>query len=174
MRRSVAFVVGTLAGTSLLVAAKFGTRPPDATAASGVTTAVVGGAVAVGGTPAAVTQPSERASASPAHKTSAPKPKPTRPPAPTGPSDGTYKASAPVSGGRYGTLSMTVTISDHKIASVSANESGPTEPNCYRSACPRLTAEALRAQSANISAVSGATYTSAAYRAALQAVLRAA
>ncbi|HEU0241712.1 MAG TPA: FMN-binding protein [Micromonosporaceae bacterium] len=198
MRRSVAFVLGTLTGTSLLVGAKFGTHAHGSAAGgdSAAAAVVAGGAVVTGGSkapaptasghpakPGASVTPGGRPSGTPTgttpapgHTTSKPTPKPTPTPTPTqtGPADGTYKASASVDGGHYGTLSMTVTISGHRITAVSASESNPTESKCYRSACPKLTSEALSAQSAKIAAVSGATYTSSAYKSALQAVLNAA
>lgn len=171
MRRAAAVVLGTLTGTTLLVAAKLGTPGTDPAASddTGATAVVVGGPTATGH-PAP--KPSVRPTARPSGRPS-PSSRPTASPSPTpgGPADGRYTASAPVDHGRYGTLSMTVTVSGHRIASVAASETGPTEPRCYHGACPTLTSEALAAQSARVNSVSGATYTSAAYRSALQAVL---
>ena len=71
------------------------------------------------------------------------------------------------------TLSMSVTISGGKIASISASEDGG-ETNCYHNACNTLKPEALQAQSANIASVSGATYSSEAFKTTLQAILNSA
>jgi len=189
--------LGTLSGTALIVGAKLGTHAPGSATGDDSAAAVVtgGGAVVTGGSKSGATpmgsqrpttsgtptagatttaRPTTGSTPTPGHTTSKPTPKPTPTPTQTGPTDGTYKASAQVRGGQYGTLSMTVTISGHKITNVSASETNPTESSCYRSACPKLTSEALTAQSANINAVSGATYTSNAYKSALQAVLNAA
>lgn len=185
MRRAVAIVLGTATGTALLVGAKLGNASSGAVALDGDA-----GGVVVSGSGAAGAQPSVgRSSPSgmatagtptsvpTAGKPSAPKFVPTAsrpaPTSPSGPKGGTYSGSAPVHGGRYGTLSMSVTISGGKIASISASENGG-ETNCYRSACNTLKPEALQAQSANISSVSGATYSSAAFKTTLQAVLNSA
>lgn len=170
MRRATAVVLGTLTGTALLVAAKLGNAPiADDAAAVDSGSAVVGG-----GGPTPSTGPSP----SPSRKPKAtPTPTATRTrtatPSPTktaGLKDGTYTAKAAVRGGRFGTLSMSVTIAGGKIETISASEDGG-ETNCYRGACRTLKPEALAAQSANVASVSGATYTSSAFRAALGAVL---
>jgi uncharacterized protein with FMN-binding domain len=168
MRRAAAVVLGTVTGTALLIGAKLGNSSSGADATSNDASAVV-----VSGTTAAPAK-TKAAAPTPAatgKKAATTKPKP--PPAPSGPKDGTYHASAPVSGGDYGTVSMTVTIAGAKITNITATESGG-ETNCYSNACTKLKPAALQAQSANISSVSGATYSSSAYKAALQAILNSA
>jgi uncharacterized protein with FMN-binding domain len=206
MRRATAVVLGTVAGTSLLVGAKLGNSGNEMAADD----SGAGPVVVAGGPGAAASGPGGKASG-PAGKgtakasgtpggspgatpttpgpgrttggptptgkptgtgkpTSTPHPTPTPTPTPSGPADGTYSASAQVGGGRHGTLSMTVTISGHRITAISATESGG-ETNCYHSVCPTLTSEALAAQSANINSVTNATQTSDAYRSSLQAIL---
>lgn len=86
--------------------------------------------------------------------------------------DGTYTGATQTY--RYGTLSVTVTVSGGKITQVSENVvgegSGRTEEiNSY--AVPELRQEVLSAQSGSISMVSGATFTSSAYQASLQSAL---
>jgi len=103
--------------------------------------------------------------------TSTPTATPTPKPTPTGPRDGAYKAS---SSERYGTLTLTVTISGHRITAITAAYNSGSPQYCTTKACPTLRSEALAAQSANIATVSGATYTSDAYKAALAAVLKSA
>jgi uncharacterized protein with FMN-binding domain len=181
MRRATAVILGTVTGTALLVGAKVGNASTGSAADDPSSVAVIDP-----GTGSAESSPSPsahgKASATPKASTtkrSTPSPTPTagktstKPAAPSGPKDGTYSASAAVKSGRYGTLSMTVTISGSKITKVSAHEDGG-ETNCYHSSCPKLISETLSAQSASISTVSGATYTSSAYKSALTAVLKSA
>ena len=77
----------------------------------------------------------------------------------------------------YGPVQVEVTIADKKITRVTVPQypSGSgrdAEINSY--AIPQLTEEVLSAQSANIDAVSGATYTSQGFQASLQSALDAA
>jgi len=181
MRRAAAVVLGTVTGTALMVGAKLGSSGMDAAGADDTGTAVVVGGPDVSTPPTSTGKPKPAGTPTtpapggsggptPTGKPTASKPHPTPTPTHSGPADGTYSASAAVRGGRFGTLSMTVTVSGHRITAISASENGG-EQQCYRSACPKLTTEALAAQSANINSVSGATYTSAAYRSSLQAIL---
>ena len=185
MRRATAVVLGTITGAGLLVGAKLGNSPSPASGAPVATVVAGPGGVALSGpstgpsgsapapsnrahTPA-IPAPSSRAAAPPTNsKPTAPsKPKPT----PTGPRDGTYKAS---SSERYGTLTLTVSISGSRITAISAAYDSRSPEYCTTMACPKLRSEALAAQSADIATVSGATYTSDAYKAALAAVLKSA
>ncbi len=75
---------------------------------------------------------------------------------------------------QYGEVQLKVTTSGGKITNVEAvqlpsGDGKSAEISSY--AEPQLRQSALTAQSANIDAVSGATYTSDGYRAALQAAL---
>jgi uncharacterized protein with FMN-binding domain len=190
LRRATAVVLGTITGAGLLVGAKVGNAPfaasgaATATAVSGRdgTTVIpppggsAGGsspavAPSTGGHASAKPSASARPTASSTRSTSKPTvtPKPT--PTATGPRDGTYKAS---SSERYGTLTLTVSISGHRITDITAAYESRTPEYCTTKACPKLRSEALTAQSANIATVSGATYTSDAYKAALAAVLKSA
>ena len=172
MRRTAAVVLGTVTGTALLVGAKLGTAAPGDSGDAAESAAVISGPTAA--PHPSTNAPTTRASAKPSTSHTTAKPaKTTAKPTPTGPKDGKYTAKSAVKSGRYGTLTMTVTISGQRISAISASEDGG-ETNCYHSACPKLTSEALTAQSASVATVSGATYTSDAYRPALAAVLKSA
>jgi uncharacterized protein with FMN-binding domain len=172
MRRTAAVVLGTVTGTALLVGAKLGTAAPGDSGDGAESAAVISGPTAA--PHPSTSAPTTRASAKPSTSHTTAKPaKTTAKPTPTGPKDGKYTAKSAVKSGRYGTLTMTVTISGQRITAVAASEDGG-ESRCYHSACPKLTSEALTAQSASVATVSGATYTSDAYRSALAAVLKSA
>ena len=186
MRRATAVVLGTVTGAGLLVGAKVGNAPfaPSGAATATVVAGPPGETARPGGptgesATAVAPSPSGHASARPTAHASAPSPKstskpsaaPTPKPTPAGPRDGTYKAS---SSERYGTLTLTVSISGHRITAIAAAYDSRSPEYCTTKACPTLRSEALAAQSANIATVSGATYTSDAYKAALNAVLKSA
>jgi FMN-binding domain len=74
----------------------------------------------------------------------------------------------------YGALDVKVTVSGTRITDVSVpslQTAEPTSQQISEQAIPILRSEALAAQGARIDAVSGATYTSAAYAQSLQAAL---
>jgi uncharacterized protein with FMN-binding domain len=76
----------------------------------------------------------------------------------------------------YGTLSVRVTVSGHRIAKVSiASLDDARDPRSQfidQQSIPLLEQEVLQAQSANIQGVSGASYTSAGFDQSLQGALR--
>jgi uncharacterized protein with FMN-binding domain len=75
---------------------------------------------------------------------------------------------------QYGDIELKVTMSGSKITSVSVARLNVTDPRSQeidQQAIPLLTQEVLSAQSANINAVSGASYTSQAYEQSLQSAL---
>lgn len=75
---------------------------------------------------------------------------------------------------RYGTAQVRVTVADGKITKIEALQLPGDEPRSVEissSAEPILQQEALAAQSAEIDAVSGATYTSDGYAQSLQSAL---
>ncbi|GGZ40672.1 FMN-binding protein [Streptomyces bluensis] len=88
--------------------------------------------------------------------------------------NGTYRG--PAARNDYGTVQTTITVSGGRITDVTAGF--PTTParsaQINNGAVPVLRQEALAAQSANIDAVSGATFTSASYKQSLQAAIDAA
>ena len=74
----------------------------------------------------------------------------------------------------YGVLDVKVTVSGTRITDISVpslQTAEPTSQQISEQAIPLLRSEALSAQGASIDAVSGATYTSAAYARSLQAAL---
>ncbi|HEX4819698.1 MAG TPA: FMN-binding protein [Acidimicrobiales bacterium] len=154
MRRAVPTLVATLAGLGLL--AGFRTSTGQAVAA-GPTSATVPPPTA-GATPPAGAPPSESSS--------------------TAPSTTAAGARRTVDGSditnRYGDVQVRVTLQDSKIIDVQAlalpnDRERSAEISDY--AGPRLRQEALRAQSANIDLLSGATYTSESYQQSLQSAL---
>ena len=75
---------------------------------------------------------------------------------------------------RYGPAQVKVTVTDGKITSIEAVQLQGNDPRSVQissSAEPVLQQEALSAQSADIDAVSGATYTSDSYAQSLQSAL---
>ncbi|MCW3041524.1 MAG: putative FMN-binding protein [Solirubrobacterales bacterium] len=86
----------------------------------------------------------------------------------------TKTVTSAVEANQYGNVQLKVTVSGGKITAVDAlqvpqNDGKSVEINNY--AVPLLQASALQAQSAQIDAVSGATYTSDSYQLALQSAL---
>jgi uncharacterized protein with FMN-binding domain len=178
MRRGILAVVGTVAGTALMLGAKLGTPPPSDPAAA----LADAGDPTPGGTPAAPastaspgSNPSKPAGPppSPGSRTTPP---PTTPP-PTRPAgglkDGSYSGSG-TSVQRYGyTLTVSITVSGGRITAgtVSCGSASGESRSICQGRSPKLVQETLAAQSANVATVSGATYTSAAYRVSLQSAI---
>ena len=190
MRRASAAIIGTLAGTALLVGAKLGTpshaadpdltagNVADGTAADPGSPAAAPAGSALPGQPAASGQPTPNGSgaaptpAAPgATKTTAAAPPPT---AAAGLKSGTFTGSGVQE--RYGTITVTITTSGGKITNLSATCGGcnSTSQSISSNAFTKLRSEALSAQSASVATVSGATYTSGAYKTSLQAAINAA
>jgi uncharacterized protein with FMN-binding domain len=74
----------------------------------------------------------------------------------------------------YGALDVTVTVQGGRITKISVpslQTAEPTSQQISQQAIPMLTSEVMSAQSLNVNAVSGATYTSDAYAQSLQAAL---
>lgn len=85
--------------------------------------------------------------------------------------DGTFTGAT--SSNRYGSVTVTVTISGGKITTVNAtaNANDNHSAQINSRAVPVLKSETLSAQSASISSVSGATYTTNSYLSSLQSAL---
>jgi len=189
MRRAAAAVLGTIFGTTLLVGAKVGTRPPadlDQVVAappanSTPDTPASSGAPAVSGSPTAIPSRSNGPSPAPTATKTASAPTPARSALPrsaappksggSGLRTGTYAGTA-VSH-KYGTVKVTITVASGRMTNATAayTASSQLSEKINSDAMPKLRSEALAAQSANIDTVSGATYTSGAYRSSLQAAL---
>lgn len=101
----------------------------------------------------------------------APAPAPAPAPA-SGAVDGTYTGST--ANTRYGTVQVAVTIAGGKISDVSAlklTDRGGQSVSISAQVAPILRDEVLAAQSANVSNVSGGTYTTDGYLTSLQSAL---
>lgn len=149
MRRAIPVLAATAGALALL--ANFHTSP----SATGV--AVPAGA---GATPPAAGDPTPT----------------TGPPAPAGssPAGATRTVDGPVVGTDYGDVQVRVTLAGSRITDVQAVQLPFDRSKSQRisaQAGPRLRSEALKAQSARIDSVSGATYTSAGYAKSLQGAL---
>jgi uncharacterized protein with FMN-binding domain len=172
MRRSTAAAVGTLTGAALIVAVRLSAASPAVLAAAPPTADLAdsGANATPSATPsgksgqkngATSTNGKESPGATQNEATEAPK---------SGLSDGSFKGKAV--NYPYGTIQVFIKVSGGQVSDASAtypitNNSATINPP----AIATLKAETLKAQSAHINAVSGATYTSQAYVASLQAAL---
>ncbi|MFD9776150.1 FMN-binding protein [[Kitasatospora] papulosa] len=106
----------------------------------------------------------------------------TRSPVPshtaTGPSTGTSAGTGTYTGDpvdtRYGTVQVAVTVTDGRITAVKviqAPDQNGRDQQISSQALPQLAQEAIKAQSAHIDTVSGASYTSQGYAQSLQSAL---
>ena len=197
MRRAAAAVIGTVAGTSLLIVTKLGVHPPDSGLAGNDTSVVVGaggpspapdttdggdderedGGAAPASTGPVPAQPSSapsRPAGAPTTTTAAPRPTTPATTAGSGLRNGSFTGTGVKE--RYGTITVTITVSGGRITDAGATCGGCSgeSQSISTNAFSRLRQEALTAQSANIATVSGATYTSGAYKTSLQAALNAA
>ena len=163
MRRSTAAAVGTLTGAALILGVRLSVQPPAVPVSASQNGGVAeepeidaAGAEATAA-PGASKKPSGK-------KTTAPDTEET------GLKAGTYKGKAVQH--TYGTVQVTIKVADGKVTSANATYptegfSGTINPNAVKS----LNASALKVQSAAVDAVSGATLTTGAYKASLQAAL---
>jgi len=166
MRRAVLAFAGTAVGTTLIIATKLGPRP------AAEATVDLAQPPSASPAPQAIPQPSPTAAR---NQSPAPAPAPAKTTKPAGGlKDGTFPGSG-ASAGRYGTIKVTIVVSGGKIADITATyPTGGQTGSINARSVPKLRQEALTAQSANISTVSGATYTSNAYKQSLQAAINAA
>ncbi|HEY0001349.1 MAG TPA: FMN-binding protein [Actinoplanes sp.] len=169
MRRSTAAVVGTLTGAALIVGVRLSVTPPAAPVA-GSQVDLAGN----NGTPAPKPS-SKKPSASPsASKTSGSKKEnEADDAAKSGLKDGVYKGKGAAN--VYGTIQVSIKVEDGKITAADATY--PVTGDSARINPPAIEAlkeETLQAQSADVAAISGATYTSGSYTESLQAALDAA
>ncbi|GGL18536.1 FMN-binding protein [Mangrovihabitans endophyticus] len=191
MRRSTAAAVGTLTGAALIIGVRLSVAAPAVTAAPPPVdlsdTDLAGSEVSDGQageagqpTPSGSGKASKEASGKGSTETSGKqknKEKEKKPAEPSdggarqdGPADGVYRGSAVTN--PYGTVRVSIKISDGKISAVDATY--PTTADSGRINPPAVAAlkqETLKAQSADVDAVSGATFTSESYVKSLQAAL---
>lgn len=96
----------------------------------------------------------------------------TQPPAATGPADGTYTGASVNT--RFGSVQVSVTIAGGSITDVTAlhlTDADGRSVQISNRAAPLLRSEVIASQSANVSNVGGATYTSQGYLTSVQSAL---
>jgi uncharacterized protein with FMN-binding domain len=188
MRRAVLTLSGTVAGLAALFS--FKTHVPGAAPVAEPSTPA-GLSVSAPATPAASAAGSASASPSPSakktpkastpatptapakttqaatHPTKAPSSSaPPKPPPTTAPAKPSGNFTGPSENTQYGPVQVQITVANGKISA--ANDVQQPEDSIGANAVSQLNSEVLTAQSANIQAVSGATYTSNGYIASLQ------
>jgi uncharacterized protein with FMN-binding domain len=174
MRRAIVAIIGTAVGTAALVGLKAGLPAAQADNTSAGGPVAPGGA---GGGPAGsagppTTKPTAPGAASRSGRSTPPVPPPA---GGTGLHQGTFTGT--VAQTQYGPVQVRITVTGGKMTDVVALQLPRTEARSLdidKTAVPAMRQEALKVQSANIHAVSGATYTSQGYRTSLQAALDAA
>ena len=158
MRRSTAAAVGTLTGAALIVGVRLSVSAPEtAGAPPAVDVAGSGGAASAEPTPSK-------------SKSKKPPAKKTTPPPDSGLQDGTFRGDGVKN--PYGTIQVSIKVTGGKIVAAdasypTANDSAIINPP----AIAQLKQATLKAQSAEVDAVSGATFTSDSYIKSLQAAL---
>lgn len=171
MRRTTAAVIGTLAGTALLTGLKLGTGGGGAGAMAGDNAAASQGGD-LGGAPAPATK-SQQPAGTTHHRKKTTRHAGTARKNTTGLKDGSYLGDSVAD--PYGRVRVAITVSGGKITAVRASyPTGGRSSTVNDHAIPILKQETLQAQSAHIHSVSGATYTSPAFRKSLQSALNAA
>jgi uncharacterized protein with FMN-binding domain len=161
MRRSTAAAVGTLTGAALIVGVRLSVQPPAPTTAAPPAVDLVDSTPSAGKAPSSK-KPSAAASSASKDKSDDE--------AKNGLKSGVFKGKG--STNPYGTVQVSIKIEDGKITAAEATypttgNSATINPN----AVAKLKQETLQKQSANVAAVSGATYTSQSYQESLQAAL---
>ncbi|GLY04586.1 MULTISPECIES: FMN-binding protein [Actinoplanes] len=172
MRRSTAAAVGTLTGAALILGVRLSVTPPDAPVATAPVAQEqeeVAEEPEAGGT-AEPTEGASKGASKGADKDDDKKDDEKAEEEETGLKAGTYKGKAVQN--QYGTVQVTIKVSGGKITAANATAptdgfSGTINPNAVKT----LAAATLKSQSAEVDAVSGATFTSQSYVASLQAAL---
>ena len=164
MRRSTAAAVGTLTGAALIIGARLSVSAPDVTAAPPAVDLAGGSATPA---PSATKKPPAK---KPAEEAPPPDEGGEAAADESGLKDGTYKGAAVKN--PYGTITVSIKVTGGKIVAADAtypitNDSAIINPP----AIAQLKQATLTAQSADVDAVSGATFTSASYVKSLQAAL---
>jgi uncharacterized protein with FMN-binding domain len=167
MKRAPIVIAGTVAG--LVGVLEFHTSPAELTTSAGSALPAASAAPAASSLPrsgsAATVSPAAAPSASTSTSAGA---------GSSGAADRT--AVGPAVNYTYGVLSVQVTVSGSKIIKVSiaslSDNGNPKSELIDDQSIPILEQEALQAQSANIQAVSGASFTSAGFTQSLQGALR--
>jgi len=159
MRRSPIVLAATVAGTAgILAFHPHAATVPTATASSRSTTSASSGATTTSGT-------SSASSGSGSGSGSA---------SSTGSTGVSGTATGDAIATRYGSAQVRVTVKAGKIVEINALQLQGADPRSVQissSAAPILRQEALAGQTADVDAVSGATFTSASYTQSLQSAL---
>jgi len=166
MRRSTAAAVGTLTGAALIVGVRLSVSVPEQPAAAPSAVDLAGSGA---GAPASK-KPAEKAPKKPAEDNPDAEKTEDAPPAESGLTDGTYRGAGAKN--PYGTIQVSIKVTGGKI--VAADATYPTANNSAiinPPAIAQLKRATLQAQSAEVDAVSGATFTSESYVRSLQAAL---
>lgn len=165
MKRAPLFVLaGTVAGFAGILS--FHTRPAAPAALTGPASHARAG-----------THPARQVTVAPSHRpATAPSHRPATAPSqrPARPAGSVRSAAGPTEPYGYGQLAVEVTARGNHITNVTVPILQTNEPFSQQlasQAIPTLRSEVLSGQTANINAVSGATYTSQAYANSLQAAL---
>jgi len=189
MRRGVAAVFATVLGTTLMIGAKLGHHAEDVDDLPADALVPADGTVptesaSTDATPSALPsgspQPTKSGTPAPRPTTTTsgrPAPSPTRPTTPattagTGLKNGSFAGSGVTE--RYGVIKVTIVVSGGRITNALATCTNPCSgesASISSEAIGKLNARTLTAQSANIQSVSGATYTSSAYKQSLAAAI---
>jgi uncharacterized protein with FMN-binding domain len=120
------------------------------------------------------THPARTALPQPATTATAPAAPTTSAPTTTAAAPSSRTATGAAQPNQYGVVQVRVSVSGGRITQVTALQAPQGDPRSQEitaMAVPQLGQEAVAAQSAQIDAVSGATYTSDGYRASLQSAL---
>lgn len=144
-------VVGWQAGAAVVASTATSTSQPAASGTASTATT----------TTATTTTPSTAASATPSAT-----------PVATGAADGTYTGSSVNT--RFGSVQVSVTVANGAITDVTAlhlTDADGRSVQISNRAAPMLRDEVIASQSANVSTVGGATYTSDAYLTSVQSAL---
>lgn len=164
-------------GTTITVSGASGGGSGSSTAASGGASAgSTGTSAAGGGATSSASSSGHRSSSSgsSASPASGSKSGQSTPATSTGSSSTARSATGTAENFGYGILSVKVSVHGKHIAAVqvaSLQVAEPTSQYLSEQAIPMLRSEVLQAQSAQINAISGATYTSEAYAYSLQSAL---
>lgn len=173
MRRVVLAFGGTIAGLAALLSFKMHPPATLAGAAQPVRTAAAPPSASANGHPSAAPSASGAASAPrPAAKASPSAAAAKSPAVPAAPAKRVLTGQ--VISTPYGPMQVQVTLLGQKITNVQVlqqTDMGSYSQQLDSSAIPQLTQEAITAQSANVNAISGATYTSSGYAQSLQGAL---
>jgi uncharacterized protein with FMN-binding domain len=170
MRRSTAAAVGTLTGAALIVGVRLSVSAPLVTAAPPAVDLADSGS---SGDPTPSKSAGKKKEASKKPTAEATDSNAGEAGGGSGLTDGTFKGKGVVN--PYGTIQVSIKVANGKITATDATypitgNSATINPG----AIAKLKQETLKAQSADIDAVSGATFTSKSYVESLQAALDAA